>query len=50
MKEFVSVIFALALPLCAFSQTPVCDDIICMLEEHGGIIPVGEIINMILPQ
>lgn len=49
MKNLVSALFVLTLPLCGFSQTPVCDDNICVIEEHGGVMPVGEIFNVVSP-
>lgn len=40
---------AIGLPLCVLSQTPVCDDNICVIEEHGGVMPVGEIYKVVSP-
>jgi len=49
MVKYISVLMAIALPFCAFSQIPVCDNNICIIEEHGGVMPVGEIYNVVSP-
>ncbi len=40
---------ALATAFGAAGQKPVCDDNVCVIEEHGGVIPVGEIYNVVSP-
>ena len=49
MKKYILTLMAFALPFLASSQTPVCDDNVCVIEEHGGVMPVGEIFNVVSP-
>lgn len=49
MKKLISILIATALPLFLFSQNPVCADNLCVIEEHGGLMPEGEIYNVVSP-
>ena len=49
MGKYITFLIAMALPFFIFSQTPVCDDNVCVIEEHGGEMPVGEIFNVVSP-
>lgn len=39
----------MAMPFCLMAQAPVCNDNICVIEEHGGEMPAGEIFNVVSP-
>ncbi|MCD8235613.1 MAG: hypothetical protein LUD00_02930 [Prevotellaceae bacterium] len=40
---------ALYFSTCAYSQVLNCNDNVCLIEEHGGQMPVGEIYNVVSP-
>lgn len=49
MSKYCSGFLALLMPICAFGQAPTCDDNVCVIEEHGGVMPVGEIYSIVSP-
>lgn len=50
MEQKVSAfLIALAISACAFAQTPECHDNVCIIEEHGGTMPQGEIFSIVSP-
>lgn len=49
MRKHVMALVALATAFGAAGQKPVCDDNVCVIEEHGGVMPVGEIYNVVSP-
>lgn len=49
MEKYISILMAITLPLCASSQMSVCDDNVCLIEEHDGVMPAGEIFNVVSP-
>lgn len=47
-KHLVSIIAILfSTPL--FAQNIICEDNVCVIEEHGGVMPDGEIFNVVCP-
>lgn len=49
MRKHIMALVALATAFGAAGQKPVCDDNVCVIEEHGGVMPVGEIYNVVSP-
>ena len=49
MTRHFLALMALALPTILPAQTPVCDNNMCVIEEHGGVMPVGEVFNVVSP-
>ncbi|MDE7116043.1 MAG: hypothetical protein K2O56_06430 [Muribaculaceae bacterium] len=49
MKQQIILLLSIAASLSSHSQSTVCDDNICIIENHNGTMPAGEIFHVVSP-